>query len=378
MKVLIQQPRLPHYRVPLFEKLVQLHGWDITLAYTPCAGSGESGLEVTAGNFLFRSLHLSLRRYAIGRLRLNIQRGLLDCLRAGRWDAVFLEGAQSNFSGFLAARWCRRHRIPCIWWTKGYFVPQNALRRLLHRIQLREPHAFLPYGDSTHAFLTQYGVLPEQIVRAYNTVDVEALVNRRVHLTKVGLEMLSASFGERIARPIITYVGRLITSKRVDDLLKGVRDLCQQGVPCSVWIIGDGPERVRLEQLATHLDIQQYTAFVGRVPVDGDSAALSVSDVSVFPGVHGLAINQAMALGVPVIISDLPGPDGEMVIHQRTGWRFLQGEIAALVQTIQEALASPQRARIVQDAQEEILGRRTLQHYAKAFYEAVQCAQSFC
>ncbi|MFN4034148.1 MAG: hypothetical protein ACK4ME_11130, partial [Fimbriimonadales bacterium] len=64
MRVLIQQPRLPHYRVPLFNRLVQMHGWELTLAFTPRAGKGESGLEVEKAH-LFECVPLPLRQYSL-------------------------------------------------------------------------------------------------------------------------------------------------------------------------------------------------------------------------------------------------------------------------------------------------------------------------
>jgi glycosyltransferase involved in cell wall biosynthesis len=360
-------------------RIVQLHGWEITLAYTPRGSAGESGLEMktTDGQGIHHA-HLSVRRYRLAGMNLNYQVGLLSLLRSGRWDAVFLEGAQANWSGYLAARWCRRHRIPCIWWTKGYFTPQNALRSWLHRLQLREPHAFLPYGDSTQAFLTQYGVHPEQIVRAYNTVDVERIAAQRNELQVRGHQLL-AQLGWHQKRPLIASVGRLIEAKHVDDLLRATQNLHQLGIAVHVIVVGEGPERAWLETLIGELGIRHLVHFTGRVPEDDDSAILSVADVAVFCGALGLAINQAMALGVPVVVADLPGPDGEMVMHGQTGWRYPYRSVNELVQTLAEILdqGNEEVPQIVANAQEEILQRRNLTQYAQAFGHALQRAQQF-
>ncbi len=379
MRILIQQPRLPHYRVPLIQRIVHLHRWEVTVGFTPRGGAGESGLEVAEWKGEGVNLmHFPLRVYRLGGLSLHYQHGLLPLLRSQRWDALFLEGAQANLSGYLAARWCRRHRIPCIWWTKGYFTPQNALRRFLHRLQLREPHAFLPYGDATHEFLKQYGVRAEQIVRAYNTVDVESIVHQRESLRKHGQALRAQVMDEQAENPLIVYVGRLTANKRVADLLRSVPMLHRMGLFVTLLIVGDGPERPMLETLAEELAVRKWVYFTGRVPEAGDSAALAVADVAVFPGAHGLAINQAMALGTPVVVADLPGPDGEMVVHQQTGWRFPKGDIEALAEAVRDALHSAIRTAIVQRAQQEILQRRNLTQYANAFAEAVIRAQQFC
>jgi glycosyltransferase involved in cell wall biosynthesis len=378
MKVLIQQPRLPHYRVPLFAGLTQQFGWDLTLVYSSHASRDESGIEANQG-VGFHRLNLTQRTYKLAGMQLKFQRGLLALLRSEPWDAVFLEGTQGNLSGYLAALWCRRRGVPCIWWTKGYFEPQNALRRTLHRVQLKAPHVFLPYGDSTHEFLRQYGVSQERIVQAYNTVDVEDKYQRIDSLREMGRCMLQSVFGEQIPHPLIVYVGRLTAGKRVEDAIRALHCLSsERGVHAALWVVGDGSMRNNLEQLAHSLGLSPQVAFAGRVPLDGDAAALSVSDVSVFPGDHGLAINLSMALGTPVVASDLPGPDGEMVIHGTTGWRFPVGDTAALAEAVLEALHAPNRDTIVQRAQQEVLSRRSLSCYVAAFREAAQRAREIC
>ena len=372
MRVLIQQPRLPHYRVPLMRRIVQLHDWDLTLAYTPRAGTGESGIEVRdTSDACWRTVHLPIKTYRFGGARLNYQSGLLRLLRAEPWDAVFLEGAVANFSGYLAARWCRRHKVPCIWWTKGYFVPIGAVKRWLLRLQLREPHAFLPYGDTTHEFLKQYGVRAEQIVRAYNTVDIETIVQRKPMLEQRGREWL-AKVGWQESRPVIATVGRLIPSKRVDELLRALSLLAKDGQVCYGIVVGDGPERVPLERLACELGLERRVYFTGRVPEDDDAAILSVADVAVFCGALGLAINQAMALGTPVVVADLPGPDGEMVIHGKTGWRYRQSDAEQLAKQLHAILSdkSVPLAQVGQQARDEMLRKRNLTAYAQAFSEA--------
>lgn len=376
MRVLIQQPRLPHYRVPLFNRLVQMHGWAVTLAFTPRIGAGESGLEVDKAT-LFECVHLPLRQHTFGGLKLNFQRGLLSLLRARQWDAFFWEGAHANLSGYLAARLCRRRGIPSICWIKGHFTSQNAVRRWMNRLLVRAADAFLPYGDSTHSFLTAYGARPEQIARAYNTVDVEAIAAQEESLRQRGQAMLEA-IGWSTAHLLIACVGRLVPQKRVQDAILAIAAMTRGGLDAYLLIVGDGPERAALERLAAELGVEPRVHFTGRVPENDDSAALAVADVAVFPGAHGLAINQAMVLGALVVAADLPGPDGEMVRHGETGLRYPVGAVEAMVDKIRQAITSPHHATILEQARAEILQKRSLTRYAEAFKQAVEVARHQC
>ena len=216
-------------------------------------------------------------------------------------------------------------------------------------------------------------------MQAYNTVDVEDKYQRIDSLREMGRCMLQSVFGKQIPRPLIAYVGRLTAGKRVEDAIRALHCLSsEKGVHAALWVVGDGSMRNNLEQLAHSLGLSPQVAFAGRVPLDGDAAALSVSVVCVFPGDHGLAINIAMAVGTPVVAADLPGPDGEMVVHGETGWRFPVGDTAALAEAVLEALHAPNRDTIVQRARQEVLSHRSLSCYVAAFREAAQRAREIC
>jgi len=87
----------------------------------------------------------------------------------------------------------------------------------------------------------------------------------------------------------------------------------------------------------------------------------------------------AQRIGVPVVVADLPGPDGEMVMHGQTGWRYPYRAVNKLVQTLAEILrqGNEEVPQIVANAQKEILQRRNLTQYAQAFGHALQRAQPF-
>lgn len=376
MRVLIQYSRLPHYRLPLLRQLVQYYGWDITYAYTRTKGHGESGLEVDKVDFI-HALPVPMTRIGVHGLKIFFQREVIRLLKSCSWDAFIWEGAHANLSGYFAARYAQRQHIPSVCWIKGYFTPLGLVRRVVTSAYLRAAHAFIPYGDTTHEFLKAYGVRPEQIVRAYNTVDIETLVANQELIRQRGREILK-SVGWEDRRPLISSVGRLSKIKRVEDAIKAVKLLHQQGVETYLLVVGDGPERPFLEQLTARLGLTNHVRFTGRVPENDDSAALAVSDLTVQCCYLGLVINQAMALRVPVVASSDPGPDGEMVIAGKTGWRFPIGDIQALAGAILEVLTSPRREEVVETAHQFILERWNLAQYAKAFNEAVLVARREC
>lgn len=107
----------------------------------------------------------------------------------------------------------------------------------------------------------------------------------------------------------IVYVGRLMRAKGVDILLRSVAGL---EFPFVLDIVGDGPARADLEQLAVELGIESCVCFHGWQPHASTTDFYLRSHVMVHPGrwpePQGITVLEAAALGVPLIVSDVGGP----------------------------------------------------------------------
>jgi len=80
---------------------------------------------------------------------------------------------------------------------------------------------------------------------------------------------------------------------------------------------------------------------LGRVAEGEDYRWIGACDVSVMCGGLGLAIQQTLAFGRPMVVADEPGVDGEIVRHGETGWRYPTGDVNALAATVNAVLADP-------------------------------------
>lgn len=111
--------------------------------------------------------------------------------------------------------------------------------------------------------------------------------------------------------PSMLYAGRLIAEKRVDLLLHAVAKLSRSSSPmgCALLgIVGDGPDRPRLEALAASLGIADHVVFYGRFPEIMDMwRLLAGARIAVQPSARegfGLFPLEALALGRPVVICE--------------------------------------------------------------------------
>src|SRR6267143_1384995 len=147
------------------------------------------------------------------------------------------------------------------------------------------------------------------------------------------------------ATPVVAFQGRLVSTKGVDVLLRAARILREQGRSFELLIIGDGPERSRLEELAKHLGLTPWVNFAGRLPAAQLDAALDRSTLLVVPSlggeVFGLVLAENMLRGIPVLASDL----GAFVeVSGGVGAIFRTGDAADLACEVSKLLDNPHAA----------------------------------
>ncbi len=117
---------------------------------------------------------------------------------------------------------------------------------------------------------------------------------------------------ERIdpTRRVVLYVGRLAAMKGVDTYLRAAARVAPM-VPDALFVVaGEGPEYPRLVELAAQLEIGDRVMFLGKVSEEEREVLLSGASVFVLPSVvepFGIAALEAMAAGVPTIVSKTSG-----------------------------------------------------------------------
>jgi glycosyltransferase involved in cell wall biosynthesis len=127
---------------------------------------------------------------------------------------------------------------------------------------------------------------------------------------------------------VIGYVGQLIRRKRIDTLIQAFQQI--DVAPKRLCIIGDGPQRAELEQLAAAVGGRERITFLGYR--DDRIALLKGLDLFVLPSeLEGIprCLMEAMAVGVPVITSDIPGCR-DLVEQEVTGLLFRSGDASEL------------------------------------------------
>ncbi len=139
----------------------------------------------------------------------------------------------------------------------------------------------------------------------------------------------------------ITFVGRLVHAKGVQDLLAAVAAIHGEFPTLTVSIVGDGPYRGALESLAGSLGIRDIVSFYGDLDSEGVRSFLHQAALFVNPShSEGLprAVLEAGAAGVPIIATDVGGTR-EIVPSSEFGALFPPRNISALTSVMRDALS---------------------------------------
>ena len=231
-------------------------------------------------------------------------------------------------------------------WPPGGSRLKALAKRALYRIALRRPRGFLAAGRGSADYLTSLGVPADRIVEVPHVVDVERFETRRVDpaQTRAALGIADG--------PVVGFVGRLIAGKRVADLLFAAARLEPR---CRVLIVGDGEERERLRALARDQGV--FCVMAGFRNQEELPALYQIMDVLALPSSHdtwGLVVNEALAAGCSVVISDEAGAADALgryspaVLTYRTGnVEALAGQLGLALRGRGDAEVEAQRERAV-------------------------------
>jgi glycosyltransferase involved in cell wall biosynthesis len=174
-------------------------------------------------------------------------------------------------------------------------------------------------------------------------------------------------------RPVVLFVGRLQRRKRIDNLLHACAALPPELQP-ELWIVGDGPAMAEFQALAQQVYPQAH--FPGAKRGEELQAYFSAADLFVLPGTGGLAVQEAMAHGLPVIVAEGDGTQDDLV-RPGNGWRIPADDLGALNEALQNALVDAGRLRLMGAESYRIVAEEAnLERMVQVFIEALVTVRS--
>lgn len=210
-----------------------------------------------------------------------------------------------------------------LWWS----LKKAAVGRLCRRAGI-----CLAIGSRNADLFAEYGVPSERIRIAPYFVDNEFFIRASDRL-RVTQDALRIKFGLPLDKLVFVFMGKLIEKKHPEDLLHAWKMLpAADQSRCALLYAGSGAILDRLKDAARNFgDSVVFSGFLNREELP---QAYVASDVLVLPSDHretwGLVVNEAMACGLPVVVSDNVGCAPDLVIEGQTGYVYPCRDIEAL------------------------------------------------
>jgi glycosyltransferase involved in cell wall biosynthesis len=350
----LQQRVLPAYRAPLFDALAAAAegGLSVFAGQPQPQESIQSGILHSAQFFPARNMHL-----LGGRFYLCYQVGLIKWLQSWQPDVLIVEANPRYLRTPAAVRWMHARRRPVIGWGLGAPAASdscsNARRRFLGQFD-----AMLTYSRQGAAEYAAVGFPAGRIFVAPNAAaarPTHTLPERSPHFDPAG--------------SVVLFVGRLQDRKRVDYLLRACAALPESIPRPQLWIVGDGPVRAALESLAAR--VYPQARFFGARHDTELADLFTRADLFVLPGTGGLAVQQAMSFGLPVMVAEADGTQTDLV-RSTNGWVLPPGDLPALTQQLAHALSDPARLRQMGASSYQIVSSEiNLEHMVEVFGKAI-------
>jgi glycosyltransferase involved in cell wall biosynthesis len=265
-----------------------------------------------------------------------------EAIRTGSFDGFVVPG-WSLRAYWQAVRACRRARVPVMVRGDSQLAGQRGgaaqlVKAAIFPALLRQFDGCLYVGRRNREYLERYGTSADRLFFSPHCVDNDAFA------------AASAAARQEGAPPAdvrrVLFVGRLVEDKRPMDLVRAAVRLAAAGRGVELVFAGAGPLRENLAEAARAGGVA--VRFLGFVNQSALPAVYASANAIVLPSMAretwGLVVNEAMACGLPAVVSDAVGCGPDLIVPGETGAVAPLGDVAALAAGIDSVLAFDVRA----------------------------------
>ncbi len=262
-------------------------------------------------------------------------------LREWRPDAVLLFGYKWA-THLRVMIWSSLKGVPIVFRGDSHLLGREKppLRvRVVLRLMFSRFAAFLYVGSANREYFERFGVPEKRLVFGPHSVNAD-LFDKHNAATRAEAERLRSCLGISSTTKVVLFAGKLLPQKQPVELLQEFMRLSP--VDAAIVFVGSGPELEALQSIAAN----EAAGNVFFMPFANQSempARYMMADVFALPsrGLYetwGLAVNEAMLMGTPCIVSTRVGCQRDLVTQSETGWVFDAADPSDLRRALSDAL----------------------------------------
>lgn len=349
------------YQAPFFRLLAAERDLELDVLYCSTDGAEpyhDAEMQTTLRwdlDLLGGYRHTFLRNFGRGDgyARL-IDPGIVPRLLFGRYDAAifFLGwGTITSLLGIAAARASGTKIF--LFGDSSFPPPPRRPRDTFLRMLFGLTDAFLVSGVLNAEYYRHYGADERRFFAVPWAIDNERFATAS-RFAPGEREAMRARFGVREDQMLIVFSAKLIARKDPMTLLRAMARL-QPLDRAAILFLGHGELREELERFALEQGLTaHFPGFVNQTDLPKHYAA---GDLFVLPSMddpRATVVNEAMACGLPLVVSDRIGPIGDLARHGENAFVFEAGNVDALAEALERCLDPERRARMAARSRELI------------------------
>jgi glycosyltransferase involved in cell wall biosynthesis len=331
------------YRIPLFNALAEREEVSLHVIFLAETDPALRQWHVYKREIRFSYQVLASWRSRVAGYNALLNWGLSGALESAQPD-VILCGGYNYLASWQSLVWARRNNVPYLLWSESTSYDLRSGRGSVEFLKsefLKNCTGFVVPGISSREYLLARGQKERCIFTAPNAVDNGLF---RLGAEKARQEGAQVRAELKLPERYFLFVGRLVREKGVFDLLSAYASLDPElRAAVALVFVGDGSERQRLELQAQSISPGQVQ-FAGFVHRDQLAAYYGLADMLIFPSytdTWGLVVNEAMACGLPLLVSRAAGCAADLVRDGWNGKTIPLGDVTRLGESMQCLASQP-------------------------------------
>jgi glycosyltransferase involved in cell wall biosynthesis len=375
-RLIIQQPSLAKYRVPVFRELARYPDIDFKLLY----GSRRDLPNAEPDGFDAEPISLWHKR--LGSQQIFWHSAQWNSASPRATDVLMLTWNPRYLSLVPTLLKARAKGVPTILWGHGYSKSEKAISKKLRFAIAKMATALLFYNHTAAQEFVNAGFDPESIFVALNSLHQEPIRQARLAWQQNPARLAAFEREHHLGPgPHILFVSRLHAANRLDLLVEAVKLLESEFPHLEVFVIGKGEdEERRIRAQVNSLGLANRFRFLGPIYDEvGLAPWFLSSQVFCYPANIGLSLLHAFGYGLPVVTSDnlaTQNPEIEALRSGENSLLYRDRDVTALASALRTMMTDSElAARLSKEAVRTIEEDFTIKNMVAGMANAVRyCA----
>jgi glycosyltransferase involved in cell wall biosynthesis len=342
-RLLILTEIISPYRIPLFNCLAQEPGIDLHVVFLAENDPRLRQWKVYREEIRFSHEILPSWRGRVRGFNVLVNGRVVQALQRAS-PQIVLCGGYNYFASWQALIWSRLRNVPFVLWSESnrYDARRgHAAIEMLKAEFLGHCTGFVVPGHAAEEYLRAHKIRKDRIFFAPNAID-----NDLFRDLSLDARRNSAIRRRELDLPdrYVLFVGRVVREKGVFELVKAYGAL-EEDVRRSLGlvIVGDGPARVELQEEASRVrgGTIKFAGFVQREQLPAHYALAEMFVLPTYTDTWGLVVNEAMACGLPVIVSRIAGCTADLIEEEWNGLLIEPRDVSSLKSAISRLAGRP-------------------------------------